>query len=93
MFGNSLENLGKSTREGKNKHSNKFPRFLKIFGNLQSLWKSSEKIAECRKVLKTTFQQFLKLIRKLSEVFGCLKRSLENFGNCRKMLKTTFQHL
>ena len=71
MFGNSLENLGKSTREYKNKHSDKFPKFLKIFGNL---WKSSEKIGECRKVLKTTFQAFLNFF---FEIFGNYWKSLE----------------
>ena len=84
MFGSTLENLGKSTGECKNKHSDNFPKFLKIFANLR---KSSEifgKIGKCRKVLKTTFQHFKNFYeifgnhRKSSEVFGCLRKSSEN---------------
>ena len=91
MFGNSLENLGKSTRECKYKHSDKFPKFLKIFGNL---CKSSGKIGKCCKVLKTTFQYFFifyEIFRnqKSSDVFRCLRKSSEI---CRKVLKITFQH-
>ena len=47
MFGNSLENLGKSTGECKNKQSDKFPKFLKIFRNLR---KSSEIFGKNRKM-------------------------------------------
>ena len=61
MFGNSLDNLGKSTRVQKKP----FQQVSKIFENLR---KSSKKIGKCRKVLKTTF---LWNIRKISEI--CLK--------------------
>ena len=72
-----LENLVKSTGDCKNKHSDKFPKFLKIFANLL---KSSEifgKIGECRKVLKTTFLDLPELFMKFSEIIGNLRK---NFG-------------
>ena len=85
MFGNSLENLGKSTGECKNKHSDKFPKFSKIFGSLR---KSSEpskifgKIGKCRKVLKKTLQHFLNF----NEIFGNHRKSSEIFGKFRKFV-------
>ena len=84
MFGNSLENLGNRTGEYKNQHSNKFSKFLKIFENLR---KSSEKLRNCRKVLKTTFEFFVKS----SEIVGNLRKSSEKIGKCRKVLKTIFR--
>ena len=62
------------TGECKNKHSNKFPKFLKIFGNLR---KSLEKIAKCSKQPSGVFYFFKSL--EISEVFGSLQMSLENF--------------
>ena len=97
MFGNSLENLGKSTGECKKKHSDKFPKFVNIFGNLfksseifGSLQKSLEKIRECCKVLKMTywlFFIFLKNVRKLLEVIRHLWKSSGNFEIVAKCLK------
>ena len=94
-----LKTLEKAPESVKNKHPNKFPKFLKIFGNLRksseisgSLWKSSGEIRKCRKALKTTFQHFLNFFLKSSEIIGSHWMSLEIFGNCRKVLKTTFQH-
>ena len=85
MFANSLDNLRKGTGECKNKHSGKFLKFLKIFG---SVWKSSEKIGKCRKVLKTTFQHFYFFLKSL-EIVGSLRKKI---GKCRKVLKTIFRH-
>ena len=116
MFGNSLENLAKSTGDCKTQHSNKFPKFFKIFGNLRKIleivpkglkrpssifdflfkssenvrshWKSSEvgKIESCRKVIKTIFRQFLKILgnlRKCSE-------TLEKFSNISEVYKNAY---
>ena len=47
MFRNSLENLGKALESAKNKHSDKFLKFLKIFGNLWKSSEKSEKVAKC----------------------------------------------
>ena len=87
MFGNSLENLGKSTGECKKKHSDKFPKFVNIFGNLfksseifGSLQKSLEKIGECCKVLKMTNWHFFDFFKKCSEIIGSHQTSLEIFG-------------
>ena len=89
MFGNSLENLGKSPESAKTN----IPAISEIFENLR---KSSEKIGKCRKVLKTTFQHFF------NEIFGNHWKSSDSsdvFENllkfseiCRKVLKITFQH-
>ena len=90
MFGNSLDNLWKSTGERKNKHSNKFPKFLKIFGNLR------EKIGKCRKVLKITFQHFWNFFEifgnctRSSEIFGSLRKNSENVGKLSKRSSNTF---
>ena len=80
MFRNSLENLGKSTGECKNKHSEKFQKFLKIFGSLR---KSSEVFEKNRKMsessqndLPTIFENF----RKFSEVFGNVRKTSETLG-------------
>ena len=99
MFGDSLDNLGKSTGECKNKHSDKFPKFFK------NLRKSSEKIGNLRKksenVVKCSndLPEFLNFFMKSSEVIGNLRKSSDVFGNlwkileiCRKVLKITFQH-
>ena len=59
----------------------KFSKFSEIFGSLR---KSSENIRKCRKVLKTTFQQFLKFL-KSSEIIGSLRTSSEIFGKFRKI--------
>ena len=90
MCGDSLENLGKSTWERKN-NIRQVSKFLKIFGNLRENQKSSGKIRECRKVLKTTFQplyNFFFLIfgnyQKSSEVFGRLQKILEIVAKCLK---------
>ena len=74
-----------------------FRNFLKsseIFGSLR---KSSEKIGNFRKVLKTTLQQFFNFLwnlRKSSEIFGRFRKSVarnvfEIFGNCRKSSEKT----
>ena len=62
MLGNSLDNLGKSTGECKNKQSDKFPNFLKIFENLRKssevfgrLRKSSEKIGNLSQSAQNNF--------------------------------------
>ena len=78
--------LGKSTGECKNHHSNKFSKFLKIFGNLR---KSSEIVAKCLKQPFSIFDFFN--FRKLLEVFGNLRKSSEEIGKCRKILKTIFR--
>ena len=84
MFGIFLENLGKSTGECKNKHSDKFPKVLKIFGNLL---KSSEISGKSRKMSQSAqddlpaFLNFLRNLRKSSEVFGCFRKPSEKFGN------------
>ena len=86
MFRNSLENLGKALESAKNKHSDKFLKFLKIFGNL---WKSSEISGNLRKNQKMSqsakndlpaFLSFLNL-QKLSKVFGNLRKSSEKPEN------------
>ena len=103
MFGNSLENLGKSTGECKNKHSDRFPKFLKIFGKnrkmLQSaqddlsLWMSSE---ICLQVLKIAFQHFWNFFeifrncRKCSEIFLSVRKKSENVGKFSKRSSYTF---
>ena len=58
-------NLGKSTGECKNKHSDKFPKVLKIFGNprkssevIGSLRKSTEKLGNVAKCSKQTSSVF-----------------------------------
>ena len=76
-----VANLGKSTGECKNKHSNKFSKFLKIFGNLR---RSSEKIEKRRKVLKTTFQHF-----DLFKIFGNCRKSSEIVGEFPKLSSRT----
>ena len=73
MFGNSLVNLRKSTGECKNKHSDKFLTFLKIFGknrkmfqsaqndlpaSFEFFFKSSENFGNCHKVLKNNLPAF-----------------------------------
>ena len=106
MFGNSLQNLGKSTGECKNH----FWKFSEIFGNLRQ---SSEKIAKCGKVLKTTCQYLLffksleiigslrissenfgtfQHFRNFYEIFENCRKSSERIGKCRKVLKTIFWH-
>ena len=93
--------LRKKHRRVQNKHSDKFPKFMKIFANLR---KSSGTIGKCRKVLKMTFQHFLIFSeifgnhRKFLDVFGRLRKfvgslwkSSEKIGKCRKVLKTIFR--
>ena len=99
MFGNSLDNLGKSTGECKNKHSDKFPKLLKIFGNLR---KSSEIFGKNRKMSQSAqddLRAFFDFFMKSSEVIGNLQNYSDVFGNlrkiseiCRKVIKITFQH-
>ena len=79
-FGIIWKTLEKAPESAKNKHSNKFPKFLNLFKNFR---KSSETIGNCRKELKTTFQHFL-ILFKSSEIIGSLRMSSDNFGNCRK---------
>ena len=71
MFGNSLDNLGKSIGECKNKHSDKmtfqhfkifFMKSSEVMGNLRNsldIFGNFRKILEiCHKVLKITFHHF-----------------------------------
>ena len=87
MFGNSLENLGKSTGECKNQHSNKFPKFLKFFENLRkssevfgNLRKSSGKIRKLARSGQNNISAFLSFL-KSSEIFGSLRKMSENSQN------------
>ena len=84
MFRNYLENLGKSTGKCKNKHSDKFPKFLKIFGNLR---KKSENVARCSRQPSGIFN-FLKS----SEIIGSLRMSSKIFGQFQKIVAMSFQH-
>ena len=90
MFGNFLENLGKTTRECKNKHSDKFPN-LRIFRNLR---KSAENFGNCR--LKITFQHFLfffkssEIVGSLSEIFGIFRKNPKMSESFRSDLPTIF---
>ena len=88
MFGNSLDNVGKSSGECKNKHSDKFPKYLKIFGNLlkssEIFGKKSENVAKCSRRPSSILKLFYEIFgshRKSSEFFECLRKSSENFGN------------
>ena len=94
MFGNFLENLGKSTGECKNKHSDKFPKFLKISRKsleiFRSLHKSSEKIRKCHKVLKITFQHFQNFLRNLWKSSEMFRKNRKMF--CKVLIKITLQH-
>ena len=96
MFMSSLLNVWKFFGKLRKKH----PRvqkqtfrqvskiFKKIFGNL---WKSSEKIGECRKVLKTTFHVFLNyFFLKFSEIIGSLRKSSETIGKFSKRSSDNF---
>ena len=94
MFGNSLDNLGKSTGECKNKQSDKFPNFLKIFENLRKssevfgrLRKSSEKIGNLSQSAQNNFAAVL-----IFKIFENCRKSSEKFGKCQKVLKTIFRH-
>ena len=64
MFGNSLEDLGKGNIKCKNKHSDKFPKFLKIFEKLR---KSSEILGIFRKSSEV-FESFRKSLEKSENV-------------------------
>ena len=81
MFGNSLENLGKSTGEC---NRQTFQQVSEIFENPR---KSSEKIGKCRKVLQDDLPAFKKKsiesLRKSSDVFGCI---WESSGKFRKFV-------
>ena len=79
MFGNSLDTLGKSTGQCKNKHSDKFPKCLKIFGNLR---KSSENAQD-------DFPAFKKNFMKSSEIVGSLRKSSEVFWKDWKMSESS----
>ena len=92
MFGNFLDNLRKSTGECKNKHSDKFPKFLKIFRNLRksleifgSLRKSSKVFGKNRKMSESSQNDLP--FWKSSEVFGSVRKCSENFGNPRKIFE------
>ena len=77
-----MESLGKSTGECRNKHSDKFPKFLKIFGKDRKMSQSAQ----------DDLPAFKFFFMKSSEVIGNLRKSSEKFEKCRKVLKTIFRH-
>ena len=85
-----MENLGKSTGECKNQHSNKFPKFLKVFGNLR---KSSDVFGKIQKLSQSAFKKqlfsFFELFVKSSEIVGSLRKSSEVFGKDRKLTENS----
>ena len=87
MFGNSLENLRKSTRECKNKHSNKFPNF---FGNLR---KSSKVFGKNQRMSQSTQNNLLAFFIFFKKIFRNCWRSSEKIRKCRKVLKMIFQQI
>ena len=96
VFGNSLENLGKSTGECKNKHFDNFPKFLKIFGNLRKSWeifgKNWKMLQSAQDDLSALFNcLFLhfQIFKKSSESVGSLRKSSEVFGKNRKMSESS----
>ena len=80
MFGISLENFGKCTGECKNKLSNKFPKFLKFFGNFR---KSSEIFEKLENVTKCS-RRPSSILKFCYEIFGNHWKSSDIFGNLRK---------
>ena len=90
MFGNSLENLGKSPESAKT-------NIPAIFWNF---WKSSEIFGKNRKMSQSAQDDLPAFfLMKFSEIIGSLPMSSDVFENllkfseiCRKVLKITFQH-
>ena len=98
MFGNSLENCGKSNRECKqtNKHSDKFPKFLKKFSEVFGKNRRMSRSAQNDLPAFLKFLKFLKVFRiiwkKMSEssqddlpaIFVNFQKFPEIFGNAWK---------
>ena len=92
IFGNSLDNLGKSTRECKTNILRRFQNFWKSSEVFRNLQKKSENVAECSRQPSSILNFF-------NEIFGSHRNSSDVFRNlwkvseiCHKVLKITFQH-
>ena len=92
VFGNSLENLGKSTKVCKNKRLIIFWNFWKFSEIFESLRKSSkifgkksQNVVKCSKQASSVFLFF-----KSSEIIGSLRESSEVFGKIRKMSSRSY---
>ena len=81
MFGNYLENLGKSTESAKNKHLTS-SEVLKIFRN--RLWKTRKMSQSAKNNLPAFCDFFLNLRKSLMEVFGNLRKFSKIVWKCLK---------